>query len=199
MYSISVTGKPEGVLNDYDLASWDKFPTTNSDRTGTVPFMALNMLRGGLEQRIPRLYSHDAESFIWVLAYVTLVSVHYNGRFVKISRPLALNSWFAGVRVDHIQSKQALPGNYDRWFPVNKSHKRYSTITRNLIDYWALAHCAWFDARSTGSAEPEIDDPKGALESLIEGVEAAFKGNVPDEFKKLNVRLRKATGTPEVE
>ena len=42
MYSISATGKPEGVLSDCDLASWNEFPTTNSDRTGTVPFMALN-------------------------------------------------------------------------------------------------------------------------------------------------------------
>jgi len=31
MYNPSPTGKPEGVLNDYDLASWKEHPTPNSD------------------------------------------------------------------------------------------------------------------------------------------------------------------------
>jgi hypothetical protein len=195
MYGISATGKPEGVLNDYDLASWDKFPTTNNDRTGTVPFMALDMLNNGLEKRIPRLYRHDAESFIWVLTYITLVSVQYKGRFIKISRPQSLNSWFAQDHEVHLSSKQGLPGYYGRRFPVTESHEWHLTTTGRLIEYWVRFDIASYD----NPDEQEIDDPKGALESFIRGVEAAFGGNVADEFKKLKVKLRKVAGTPEAE
>jgi hypothetical protein len=195
MYGISTSGKPEGVLNDYDLASWDKFPTTNSDRTGTVPFMALDMLNSGLEKRIPRLYRHDAESFIWVLTYITLVSVQYKGRFIKISRPQSLNSWFALDHEVHLSSKQGLPGYYGLRFPVTESHQWHLATTRSLIEYWVR-----FDISTYGKpVEQEIDDPKGALESLIKGVEVAFGGDVADEFKKLKVKLRKVTGTSEAE
>ena len=51
----SKTGIPVGVVNDFDLASVDH-STTNNDRTGTIPFMAIDLLNGGLETRIPRLY-----------------------------------------------------------------------------------------------------------------------------------------------
>jgi len=55
MYSPSGSppAKPEGVLDEYDLASWDKFPTTNGDRTWTIPFTAPGILSGRLEDRIP--------------------------------------------------------------------------------------------------------------------------------------------------
>jgi len=86
MYNFPPIGTLSGVVNDDDLASWVKFPNTNSDRTGTIPFMALNMLSSGFEDQIPRLHRHDAESFTWALAYVTLVSVQYESRSVKISR-----------------------------------------------------------------------------------------------------------------
>jgi len=66
--------------------------------------MSLNMLGGGLEDRIPRLYRHDAESFIWVLAYITVVDVEYKSCSIKISRPPMTDSWFAGDRESHISS-----------------------------------------------------------------------------------------------
>jgi hypothetical protein len=67
--------------------------------------------------------------------------------------------------------------------------------TGRLIEYWVR-----FDIASYGKpVEQEIDDPKGALESFIRGVEAAFGGDVADEFKKLKVKLRKVAGTPEAE
>ena len=57
MYGIlAKTGVPVGVVNDFDLASWDDHSTTNNDRTGTIPFMAIDLLDGGLDSRIPRFY-----------------------------------------------------------------------------------------------------------------------------------------------
>ncbi|EIN11740.1 hypothetical protein PUNSTDRAFT_131895 [Punctularia strigosozonata HHB-11173 SS5] len=61
----------KGVLNDYDLCSVYGCPSRNGERTGTTPFMALDLLtedawRGYVEH----LYRHDAESVLWVIAYL---------------------------------------------------------------------------------------------------------------------------------
>lgn len=68
------TGK--GVLIDWDLALFIadiNQDTANSERTGTIPFMALDLLAtAGVEGDVQRLYRHDLESFIWVLIWVFL-------------------------------------------------------------------------------------------------------------------------------
>ena len=57
-----------GVLNDWDLATaLSALSTPNTDRTGTVPFMALQLLS---TQDVPHLFRHDVESFIWVFLWV---------------------------------------------------------------------------------------------------------------------------------
>ncbi|KAG9310654.1 hypothetical protein JVU11DRAFT_9234 [Chiua virens] len=64
--------KAIGVLNDYDLAT-TKDHVTGNQRTGTVPFMALNLLtKDGLAGEVKHLYAHDAESFMWVLLWISL-------------------------------------------------------------------------------------------------------------------------------
>ncbi|OAX42207.1 hypothetical protein K503DRAFT_661385, partial [Rhizopogon vinicolor AM-OR11-026] len=58
-----------GILNDYDLSSLKKGPT-GRERTGTVPFMAIDLLtKKSLAGEVEHLYRHDAESFIWVLTW----------------------------------------------------------------------------------------------------------------------------------
>jgi serine/threonine protein kinase len=57
-----------GVLNDWDLAA--VIPSSgspNTDRTGTIPFMALQLLSA---HRVPHMFRHDAESFIWLFLWV---------------------------------------------------------------------------------------------------------------------------------
>ena len=57
-----------GVLNDWDLATaLSASSTPNTDRTGTVPFMALQLLS---TQHVQHLFRHDVESFIWVFLWV---------------------------------------------------------------------------------------------------------------------------------
>jgi hypothetical protein len=61
-----------GVLNDFDLAHWTAKPRpSGSERTGTMPFMALDLLnKDAWEGKVTRLYQHDCESFMWVLLWV---------------------------------------------------------------------------------------------------------------------------------
>ena len=56
MYGISENGDPLGIINDFDLATCVGHSTTNNDRMGTIPFMAVDLLDGGLDLRIPRVY-----------------------------------------------------------------------------------------------------------------------------------------------
>src|ERR1700679_4063455 len=95
MYDILIkTGNPVGIVNDFDLAPWVDHPTANSDRTGTIPFMAIDLLDGGLDRRDPRLYRHDLESFAWVLAYVTVAHIQYKGCNITISPIPGVDAWF---------------------------------------------------------------------------------------------------------
>ena len=69
---LKVEGKIVGVLNDFDLASTQE-TTTGTERTGTVPFTALALLRDeALQGNVIRAYEHDTESFIWVLIWISL-------------------------------------------------------------------------------------------------------------------------------
>ena len=57
-----------GVLNDWDLAKvLSSSATPNTDRTGTIPFMALDLLSG---ERVVHMFRHDAESFVWLFLWV---------------------------------------------------------------------------------------------------------------------------------
>ncbi|TFY79034.1 hypothetical protein EWM64_g4979 [Hericium alpestre] len=66
----------KGVLNDWDLATIrvrDKETLPHSERTGTPPFMALDLLtKAYYDGETPRLYRHDLEAFIWILPWVFL-------------------------------------------------------------------------------------------------------------------------------
>ncbi|KAG0699565.1 hypothetical protein DFH29DRAFT_1014299, partial [Suillus ampliporus] len=63
-----------GVLNDYDLSSLVITPgPQGNERTGTVPFMAFDLLTPeGQSGNVEHLYHHDLESFMWVLVWVCL-------------------------------------------------------------------------------------------------------------------------------
>ncbi|KAG1748440.1 uncharacterized protein EDB91DRAFT_1198161 [Suillus paluster] len=66
-------GRYIGVLNDYDLSSTQGTPTGNFERTGTVPFMAIDLLSpAAIAGQVEHLYRHDAESLVWVLAWICM-------------------------------------------------------------------------------------------------------------------------------
>ncbi|KAG1741267.1 hypothetical protein EDB19DRAFT_1705067, partial [Suillus lakei] len=79
-------GQCIGVLNDFDLSSTQDSPS-GQERTGTVPFMAIELLtKDAIEGKVKHRYQHDAESFIWVLTWVCLR--YRRGRLLRKGRPL---------------------------------------------------------------------------------------------------------------
>ncbi|KAG1730075.1 hypothetical protein EDB19DRAFT_1391181 [Suillus lakei] len=67
-------GKRMGILNDYDLSSLaDGQGPLGNERTGTVPFMALELLSAKAQRgEVKHLYRHDLESFMWVFIWICL-------------------------------------------------------------------------------------------------------------------------------
>jgi serine/threonine protein kinase len=65
-----IEGAVYGVLNDFDLALLlsDEKPSTSKQRTGTKPYMAINLL---VPEPPYHLYRHDLESFLYVLVFLT--------------------------------------------------------------------------------------------------------------------------------
>ncbi|KAF9218530.1 hypothetical protein BS17DRAFT_791204 [Gyrodon lividus] len=76
-----------GVLNDFDLASVRGDGRSGNERTGTIPFMAIELLEpDGQSGRVDHTYRHDMESFIWVFIWICFQ--YSDGKMVEKPRPL---------------------------------------------------------------------------------------------------------------
>ncbi|KAG1865728.1 hypothetical protein C8R48DRAFT_833420 [Suillus tomentosus] len=76
-----------GVLNDYDLSSFKRDGPRGLERTGTLPFIAKDLLTpDAMAGKVEHLYAHDAESLIWVLTWVCLR--YEGGHLLSKKRPL---------------------------------------------------------------------------------------------------------------
>ena len=95
----NANGEWIGVLNDYDLSSTQQDGPSGNERTGTIPFMAIDLLEDeAIEGKVQHLYQHDAESLIWVLAWVCL---RYEDGKLRSNRPL--DEW---LKVDAKQCRK---------------------------------------------------------------------------------------------
>jgi hypothetical protein len=70
MYRRDENGHAYGTLSDFDLSSVHGEPSNNKQRTGTLPFMAIELLSAS--GSIVHRYEHDVESFYWVLLSAVL-------------------------------------------------------------------------------------------------------------------------------
>ena len=222
MYDLSAkTDEPVGIVNDFDLATWVNRSTTNNDRTGTIPFMALDLLNGGLDHRTPRLYRHDMESFAWVLAYITVANIEYEDGTIKISPLPKVDTWFKdndqSDRDAHILSKQYLYSEYGHSQEVSGRYHHYLDDIRQIIHYWSDFHRS-LQARMYVSgplrptpnpvrkvpvpSKPEADDPTGSLRLFVAMVAKSFGvgGGLAGEgrFAEVKSLLLEAIETPTV-
>ena len=209
------TGKPVGILNDFDLATWVDHSTTNHDRTGTIPFMAIDLLKDGLDRRTPRLYRHDIESFSWVLAFVTVAHIEYKDRTIKISSRKGVHTWFQDRDQDqreaHILSKTFFHSKYGKAQGVTAPYSDYINTIRQITRYWSNFHEAREPVElilgpegepiedEPVDREPETDDPLGSLRSLVTAVEKALgEAGAKEGFLKVKAYLIEAIETPAV-
>jgi hypothetical protein len=126
-----------GVLNDFDLAGFaDRIGTSWQDNTGTLPFMALDLLSGkGLHGGIPRLYRHEAESFAWSLIYLHLATVEDKNRKNHTWTTNALLRWFGSREISH-DARKALAWRAHNNRKVSLAYPNTRKLARYLHRYW---------------------------------------------------------------
>ena len=219
MYGISETGGPVGIVNDFDLATRVDRSTTNNDRTGTIPFMAIDLLDGGLDDRIPRLYRHDMESFIWVLAYITVANIQYRDRTIEISPLPKVNTWFKDDNQDnrdaHILSKRYFHLKYGHIQRVFQGYFCYRSVVHQMTRYWDGFHQSLEatkyitqplqpdtlepvqEEEELAPCKPEVDDPTGSLRQFITTVEKSFgESGIGEGFAEVRTLLLEAIELP---
>jgi len=215
MYDISEADEPVGIVNDFDLAAWVDRQTTNNDRTGTIPFMAIDLLDGGLDDRIPRLYRHDMESFVWVLTYITVANKQYEDRAIKISPLKEVGAWFKdndhADRGAHIKTKRLLQFDYASYKqPVTSGYFHYRKVVQRMVRYWCEFHQILQDnmheqplflktsndsgeGPAPGGLEVDADDPRGSLELFVTKVEKSLgEGGIGEGFAEVKTLLLEA-------
>ncbi|KAH7891046.1 hypothetical protein F5I97DRAFT_124292 [Phlebopus sp. FC_14] len=164
MYRI-VNGKIVGVLNDFDLASLGG-GVTGTERTGTVPFMALDLLtEKALRGEVMHLYEHDAESFIWVLTWISLR--YSNGQPMKNK---ALDKWLIVDAVTCMKEKlyflrqsRDLLDNKD--YPPGKGHERHLWMAQVYLSSIQSIHAARNRERQRQSTQAFIAAIDAAMET----------------------------------
>jgi hypothetical protein len=205
---------PVGILNDFDLATLVGKCGDNSDRTGTIPFMAIDMLNGGLKDRIPRLYRHDLESFSWVLTYITVARIEYKDCTIKISPLGDVEAWFRNDqhkdREAHILSKKSFHDNYGQCPRVSGRYYPYRTVVRGIIKFWHNIHVPQVREEDEGDLlpypeireAPALNDPvgdEGWLELFVVGVERLLEeGDRTTGFAAVKNILEATVGNADV-
>ena len=141
-----------GVLNDFDLAKFaDQMGASGQDNTGTLPFMALDLLsESGMRGEIPRRYRHEAESFTWSLICLHLATIeHEDGRNCT-KHPHPLREWFQDWKISR-HFKLALQWHDHDVAGVPLAHPNTRELACALHKYWLDRYMSQFPggAKST--------------------------------------------------
>ncbi|KAF8881295.1 hypothetical protein CPB84DRAFT_1735245 [Gymnopilus junonius] len=117
-----------GVLTDFDLSLLQWEPRVfGTDRTGTIPFMALHLLQKAYwNEGGERYYHHELESFVWILPYVFLL--YQNS---KRGRNSLIDAWRTSDYNVCFEKKLA--------FCSNKLRSAKSMVGADFKDCWWLA------------------------------------------------------------
>ncbi|KAG1768862.1 hypothetical protein EDD22DRAFT_213758, partial [Suillus occidentalis] len=110
-------GRYIGILIDFDFS----LSRSGQEWTGTVPFMTIKLLtKNAIEGKVKHLYRHDAESFLWVLTWVSLR--YQEGQLLRKGRPL--DEW---LKLDAIQCHDKKTGfltTHRHGMITSQSHKK---------------------------------------------------------------------------
>ncbi|KAG2096094.1 uncharacterized protein F5147DRAFT_656706 [Suillus discolor] len=177
-----------GVLNDYDLSSLaNAVGPRGNERTGTVPFMALDLLTEKAQRgEVKHLYRHDLESFIWVFTWI--FSRYRQG--VLLSRKLRpFDEWATLDAIACGEKKLAFLANADYEPPVLQTSE--SDIDWSIWDL--LVEC--FEALDAAaySRRSHVRRIRRVQQRSMEG--AGEQTNAKETISDMDDLLGKFTGT----
>ena len=173
-------GKKYGVLNDFDLAAimavGERTPKKQGfERTGTLPFMAIDLLRHSNGQ-ISRWFRHDLESCMWCLVWEALAKEREHWYREDLSRISAEKyQMLSMLDISHLKEEwQPFIPFLEHWtFSFDDRMKdRRRLVSRLVTDVERIK--AWQDADDKANdADLMRPDAKAGKDMMnIEGVEA---------------------------
>ena len=158
------------------------------------------------------------ESFVWVLAYITVANIEHKDRTVKISPLPEVDTWFKyDSQVDrkvHIWSKQRLHSEYGLRQQDFQGYYRYHSVVQQMAWYWDVLHKpllalkythrplqpgAWKPVQEEElvPGKPEVDDPTGSLRQFITMMEKLFgERGIGEGFFEVKTLLLEAIEPP---
>ncbi|KAG1826552.1 hypothetical protein EV424DRAFT_1643290 [Suillus variegatus] len=142
-------GKQIGVLNDYNLSSLADDPgPRGNERTGTVPFIAVDLLtEEGQQGKVEHLHRHDLESFIWCFAWISL---RYDNGVLLPQRLCPFDEWATLDTVACGEKKYVFQGR--RKLPA-------CSPTNPLMWCFLVACLKVFDAEAYNRRAQQSDSP----------------------------------------
>lgn len=134
MYTTNDEGEKLGVLNDWDLATFADSRHDGLERTGTIPYMAIDLLLPeSMAGTVQHLYRHDLEALFWVLVWVC-------------SPPGAFSNWESGTYRQCRKEKSDFLQEGEE-FPVREGYLGLSLVVDELKSLFKKIDTASSDRR----------------------------------------------------
>ncbi|PPR06232.1 hypothetical protein CVT24_000623 [Panaeolus cyanescens] len=152
----------KGVLADFDLSRLHSQGPPMTENTGTLPFMALDLLTDkAAAGEVQRRYRHDVESFAWVLAYLYHSFILVDGkREPRSDNPLS--PWFT----DPMTCRSSKYSLMEDWITfreqrsasqVQLAYPSLDILARRVCLFWILEQINRLDLIRSGQEEPPVD------------------------------------------
>ncbi|KAG6833637.1 hypothetical protein H0H93_013132 [Arthromyces matolae] len=160
MFKYGPNSNVRGVLNDWDIASdvdnSVKSQLLNTTRcTGTIPFMARDLLVGGTPP--PHLYRHDLESFFYIFVWAAINRDF--GALEPRKTDFTTAQWDTPTLAHAKRIKQGFMSDYDdmKTEILERVHPKNSVLLPRIDALWLLFFQAHLD-RGTRSAKLSVED-----------------------------------------
>jgi hypothetical protein len=190
--------KGTGVLNDFDLARLttpgNVYPR-GFDRTGTTPFLALDLLtKDAQDGKVERRYRHDLESFLWVLMWIA--ACYDNG---VESIPDDYMYWLdEDINVCCSMKRSTLAAE----IVTTDSYESLTAVTLILLDYWKNFYhrrqeetrpskfaYAWMRSKKASSSTPVVATEPSDEQVLFNMLHTFALDPTPDNMRDVDLIL----------
>ncbi|KAG2051445.1 hypothetical protein BDR06DRAFT_958977 [Suillus hirtellus] len=187
------SGRLIGVLNDYDLSSLaNAVGPQGNERTGTVPFMALDLLtKEGQQGKAKYPDRHDLESFMWVFTWICF---RYRQGVLLLRRSRPLDEWATSDAIACRVEKLAFLMNFINYLPKDLKTSQ-SAIDLSL---WVLLVDCFrvLQAANSNRIINRVDDVLHNLGVELGWTEGTYKQiDVEETVSDMDDLLGKFTGT----
>ncbi|KAF9643691.1 hypothetical protein BDM02DRAFT_3191308 [Thelephora ganbajun] len=150
----------------------------------SISFMAIDLLDGGPDNRVPRLYRHDVESFVRVLAFITVASID-----------LKLKD--RSDRDAYISSKRDLRSEYGEDQEVSGRYYCHVNVVQQILRHGSSASQNPLEkTQFLLNQKLNVDDPASSSKLFTTTVDKSLGEHAIEGFEAVKALLLEAVGTP---